>query len=216
LPLVAGHRELAYANFVEVAMKPFYVEDDEAPAKRKILIAALGLFVRDGLCETSIRDIAKASGFTNPALFKHFSGKDALADYLFRRCYLELFRIVHGIVEGGGSFPEKQRTLIEAYLAAVSRDSNSVLYVQEGLRFFWPRMPAEVRRHSILGEIRKMLEDGQRHGFVTKAIDLKLLTTAWVGTLQQLVRAKYFGDFQQSSQDLAQSLETLLMKMVQP
>jgi TetR/AcrR family transcriptional regulator, repressor of fatR-cypB operon len=197
------------------AEEPFYVAADEPPAKRKILTVALALFVRDGLCETSIRDIASASGFTNPALFKHFSGKDALADYLFERCYLELFRIVHAIAGRDGSFPEKQRALIDAYLAAADRDLNSVLYVQEGLRFFWPRMPAQVRRHSILGEIGKMLEDGQKQGFVTREISTKLLTTAWAGTLQQFVRARYFGEFRQSSRELAGSLEILLTKMVQ-
>ena len=74
--------------------RPFYVSEDDAPAKRKILTTALTLFVRDGLCETSVRDIAKASGFTNPALFKHFKSKDDLARYLFERCYLELAELV--------------------------------------------------------------------------------------------------------------------------
>ena len=68
--------------------------EGDAPAKRRILVTALELFVRDGLCETSVRDIAKASGFTNPALFKHFKSKDDLARYLFERCYLELADLV--------------------------------------------------------------------------------------------------------------------------
>ena len=193
---------------------PFYVSESEAPAKQKILIAALELFVRDGVCETSIRDIAKVSGFTNPALFKHFAGKEALADYLFERCYLELFRLVHMALGSGDTFEEKQRAVIEAYLAALDRDPNSVVFVQDWLRHFWPRMPAEVRRHSILGEIRKMLEHGKKQGAVTKAVDVNLLVTAWVGTLQQFARARYFGDFRQDTQLLADSLEILLTKMV--
>lgn len=197
-------------------MMPFYVLENEAPAKQKILIAALELFVKDGLCATSIRDIARSSGFTNPALFKHFSGKDELADCLFERCYLELFRIVQLAVRSEGSFSARQRALVAAYLAAVKRDSNSVLFVQESLRYFWPRMTAEVRRHSILGEIQAFLEDGRKHGSVTPAIDVALLTTAWVGTLQQFARAKHFGDFRQSTQQLENSLDTLLSKMVQP
>ena len=40
---------------------------DDPPAKHKILVTALALFVRDGLCETSVRDIAKASGFNAKA-----------------------------------------------------------------------------------------------------------------------------------------------------
>jgi TetR/AcrR family transcriptional regulator, repressor of fatR-cypB operon len=194
--------------------KPFYVSENEALAKQKILIAALELFVRQGLCETSVRDIAKASGFTNPALFKHFAGKDALADYLFERCYLELFRLVTGAIASGKTFQEKQTAVVKAYLAALDREPYSVLFVQDWLRHFWPRMPLEVRRHSILGEIKRLLSAGRDEGAVTKAIDVQLLTAAWAGTLQQFSRARYFGEFRQSSRQLTNQLTKLLTQLV--
>ena len=142
--------------------RPFYVSEEDAPAKRKILVTALALFVRDGLCETSVRDIARASGFTNPALFKHFRSKDDLARYLFERCYLELAELVSNAIASGATFAAKQRAVIDAYLAALDRDANSVLYVQDGLRHFWPKMPDRVRRHSIVGDVRRLLENGPR------------------------------------------------------
>jgi TetR/AcrR family transcriptional regulator, repressor of fatR-cypB operon len=194
--------------------QPFYLSGDEPPAKKRILTAALRMFVRDGLCETSIRDIAQASGFTNPALFKHFAGKDALAKYLFERCYLELFRLVQSAAGSGASFRQKQRAMVDAYLIALDQDVNSVLYVQEWLRHFWPDMPPRVRRCSILGEIRAVLAAGRTEGAVTGKIDLDLLTTAWVGTLQQFARAKYFGEFQQDSAYLAECLDQLLWRLV--
>ena len=58
---------------------PFYIREDDPPAKQQILRAAMKLFSEHGLAGTSIRDIAKESGYTNPALYKHFSGKDELA-----------------------------------------------------------------------------------------------------------------------------------------
>src|SRR5215470_7814151 len=72
----------------------FLLLDADPPSKREILRWALHLFVRDGLCETSIRDIAEASGFTNPALYKFFASKEALALHLFERCYLRLITTV--------------------------------------------------------------------------------------------------------------------------
>ncbi len=194
--------------------KPFYVAAEDAPAKRKILVTALQLFVRDGLCETSVRDIAKASGFTNPALFKHFSSKDALADYLFERCYLELFHSVASAANRGETFAERHRAVLEAYLGALNRDMNSVLYVQEGLRYFWRRIPAEARRYSIVGEVRTLLERGLREGVVTDTIDIDLLTAAWMGTLQQFARARYFGDFGQPARKISAALEAVLMRIV--
>src|ERR1700742_3580657 len=99
--------------------RPFYVSSDDAPAKQKIVVAALDLFVRDGLCETGVRDIAKASGFSNPALFKHFPSKEALAYYLFERCYLELFHLITRAILSGDTFAIKQRAVISAYMTAL-------------------------------------------------------------------------------------------------
>ena len=194
---------------------PFYISVDAPPAKQKILQAALEMFVKDGLCETSIRDIARATGFTNPALFKHFAGKDALADYLFERCYLEMFRLVQNAIRNEIAFAKRQRALVVAYLGALDRDPSSVIFVQDSLRHFWPRMPARVRRHSILGEIRALLASGREEGAVTTEIDIGLLTTAWVGTLQQFARARYFGEFKQDLKELAKGLDILLTKLVQ-
>ena len=199
--------------------KPFYVLPGDAPAKQKILVAALNLFVRDGLCETSVRDIAKVSGFSNPALFKHFASKDALAAYLFERCYLELFHLISRAARSEGNFAAKQHAVFSAYMAALEQDQSAVLYVQDNLRHFWPRMPADVRKHSILGEVRMLLEAGRKEGAVTKTIDIDLLTAAWVGTLQQFARLRYFGHFAETKSgqpalDVLNALEALLMRMV--
>jgi AcrR family transcriptional regulator len=182
----------------------------------KILTAALALFVRDGLCETSVRDIAAASGMTNPALFKHFESKDHLARFLFERCYLELAHLVAGIVAGGGTFAAKQRAIVDGYLAALERDSDSVLYVQDNLRHFWPKMSAPVRRHSIVGDVRRLLQNGRAERKVDTSLDLELLTVAWIGTLQQIARARFFGDLKQPAAVLADDIDGLLTKLVRP
>jgi TetR/AcrR family transcriptional regulator, repressor of fatR-cypB operon len=208
--------QLAFANLTEMkaARQPFYVSSDDAPAKQKIVIAALDLFVRDGLCETSVRDIARASGFSNPALFKHFSSKEALAHYLFERCYLELFNLITRAILSGDTFATKQRAVIGAYMTALERDRNAVLYVQDNLRQFWPKMPITLRKHSIVGEVRTLLELGRKEGTVTATVDVGLLTVAWIGTLQQFARAQYFGEFKLPSRVIATTLEDLLTRMV--
>ena len=194
--------------------QPFYVSSDDPPAKQKIIIAALDLFVRDGLCETSVRDIAKASGFSNPALFKHFPSKEALANYLFERCYLELYHLITRAIRSGDTFAKKQRAVICAYMTALDQDQDAVLYVQDNLRQFWPKMPAAMRKHTIVGEVRTLLELGRKDGAVTKTLDVGLLTVAWIGTLQQFARARYFGEFKLPSREMATILEELLTRMV--
>jgi TetR/AcrR family transcriptional regulator, repressor of fatR-cypB operon len=194
--------------------QPFYVSSDDPPAKQKIIIAALDLFVRDGLCETSVRDIAKASGFSNPALFKHFPSKEALANYLFERCYLELYNLTTRAIRSGDTFAKKHHAVIGAYMAALDQDQNAVLYVQDNLRQFWPKMPVAMRKHTILGEVRMLLASGRKEGAVTATIDVGLLAVAWIGTLQQFARVQYFGEFKLPSRVIATTLEDLMMRMV--
>jgi AcrR family transcriptional regulator len=210
--------QLAYANLLgmEQVRQPFYVSNDDPPGKQRIVVAALDLFVRDGLCETSVRDIAKASGFSNPALFKHFASKDALANHLFERCYLELYNLITQAIRQENTFAAKQRAVISAYMTALEQDRNAVLYVQDNLRLFWPRMPAALRKHSIVGQVRMLLELGRKEGVVAATLDIGLLTIAWIGTLQQFARAQYFGEFNLPSKAVARGLDDLLARMVKP
>jgi AcrR family transcriptional regulator len=197
----------------EPCKSPSYVSEGDAPAKQRILAAALHLFVRDGFCETSIRDIARESGFSNPALFKHFESKEAVAIFLFECCYLQLYHLIAQATASNECFAVRQRAAINAFLDALDREMDSVLYVQETLRHFWSKMPERVRKHSILAEVRKMLEAGRKEGIVTGAIDIRLLTNAWLGTLQQFARMRYYGEFQEPSSTMATALEELLTKM---
>src|SRR3954471_6240669 len=140
---------------------PCYLAPDDAPAKKRILTEALRLFVRDGLCETSIRDIAAATGYTNPALFKHFSSKAELARHLFEQCYLTLFATVARAASGDGDFAVRRRAVVIAYLEMLDADRDALLYVQDNLRQFWPHMPERVRRSSIVSLIHRLLQGGR-------------------------------------------------------
>lgn len=195
---------------------PFYVAPDDAPGKVRILTTALALFVRDGLCETSVRDIAAASGLTNPALFKHFRSKDHLARFLFERCYLELAHRVAGAIAAHATFAARRRAIVAAYLDALERDADTVLFVQDNLRHFWPKVAPAVRRLSIVGDVRRMLAAGRAEGAVTADVDVDMLTVAWIGTLQQVARARYFGELRQPAAALVDAVDSLLARLARP
>jgi TetR/AcrR family transcriptional regulator, repressor of fatR-cypB operon len=189
-----------------------YISENDAPAKKRILLAALHLFVARGISETTIRDIAAHAKCTNPALFKHFEGKDALALYLFERCYVALFEMVQRAIASPGGWKERQRALIKAYIEALARDSGAVLMALEHLRHFWPLASPATRKHSILRLIREMLEEGQRRGEVTGTVSAAMLTVVWAGTMQQFARMWYFGELGREKVALAAELEVALSR----
>src|SRR5678815_118693 len=95
---------------------PFYIHEEDPPAKRQILRAAMKLFSERGFAATSIRDIAKESGYTNPALYKHFASKEELALQLFDICHRRLWARCNAAIVSARSFDDKLEGYIGQFL----------------------------------------------------------------------------------------------------
>jgi AcrR family transcriptional regulator len=195
-----------------VSALPFYVEPTDPPSKQELLKAALKLFARDGVRESSIRAVAEEAGFTNPVLFKYFEGKDALALHLFERCYLRLVRESMGALAEGGTFRARLGRLMTRILALLDESPEAVLFVNEELRRYWPRLSPAARRHSLIGITRSFFEECG----VSKDIDQTLLVAAFWGLLGQFARLHAFGEWKGPAVSAAPQLEALVFKMLKP
>ncbi len=173
---------------------PWLADEDDPPSKQAILGAALRLFVRHGLEGTSIRRIGEEAGYTNPALFKFFPSKDALALHLFERCYERLYQRLAPAVAGG--FGTALDRVIDAFLELMAEDLEAVLFVQDSLRELWPRLPERARRHSILGLLEELVARGMREGAVVGYRSAEVPVAALVGLVAQLARMLYFRELQ--------------------
>jgi AcrR family transcriptional regulator len=195
-----------------VSAVPFYVEPTDPPSKQELLKAALKLFARDGVRASSIRAVAEEAGFTNPVLFKYFEGKDALALHLFERCYLRLVHEATAALAGGGTFRARLGRLITGVLALLDESPEAVLFVNEELRRYWPRVSPATRRHSLIGITRRFFAEGD----VSKAVDRTLLVAGFWGLLGQFARMHAFGEWKGRAVDAAPQLEALVFKMLKP
>jgi AcrR family transcriptional regulator len=191
---------------------PFYVEATDPPSKQELLKAALKLFARDGVRESSIRAVAAEAGFSNPVLFKYFDGKEALALHLFERCYLQMVRAAMGALGGGGNFRERLGRLIARVLELLDESPDAVLFVNEELRRFWPQVSAATRRHSLIGLTSAFFAEGN----VTTRIDRTLLVAGFWGLFGQFARMHAFGEWHGRAADAAPQLEALAWKMLKP
>ena len=196
------------------AQKYFFIDDQDAPSKREILKVALHLFVRDGIRGTSIRDIGVASGYTNPVLYKFFDRKDALALHLFERCYQQLFMTIGTAFDKDQTFAHNVDAFVAANTRMIDDNLDAVLFVNENLRSFWPQTPAAVRRLSILGLVRRLLEHGQQEAVVAPHAKVDLLIIAVIGILGQFARALYFKEIEPPAADWASSLRDLLLRTI--
>src|SRR5262249_1421158 len=128
-------------------MLPFYVRENDPPAKREILRAAMKLFSEHGLAATTIRDIAKESGYTNPALYKHFPGKEELALYLFETCHRRLWTRCQAAVAAAKTFNDKLEGFIGEVLTLADEHPEAMAFLSENARVLWPQPRPTVRRH---------------------------------------------------------------------
>ncbi|MBL8662459.1 MAG: helix-turn-helix transcriptional regulator, partial [Candidatus Odyssella sp.] len=60
---------------------------DGSETKERIENAALTLFVKRGIAETSIRQIAKTAKVSLGAMYNHYKSKDELAEVLFAELF---------------------------------------------------------------------------------------------------------------------------------
>jgi AcrR family transcriptional regulator len=191
----------------------FFLSEGDPPSKQGILRAALKLFVKHGLAATNVRMIGREAGYTNPAMFKFFESKDALALYLFERCYERLHRKIEWAADGR-PFREALGRVIDVFLTAMDEDLEAVLFVQDALRELWPRLPASARKRSILRTLRALFERGIREGAVTGYPSPDIPIAALIGLMAQLGRMIYFREIEGPARLRRRELDLALTGML--
>src|SRR5216683_3511561 len=83
-----------------------------------IVAAATSLFASKGVDATSVREVADAAGVREAAIYRHFRGKEEMAQEIFASWYGWYSRQVQEIVERGDSVQRKLRILVHAEFEA--------------------------------------------------------------------------------------------------
>ena len=100
--------------------------------QERLLDTAANLFAKQGFAGVSMRDIARAVGITQAAIYHHFEGKDALyiaaVTWLFEKNTLGVSEQMAAITA-----PDKRlKLLIEAMMQAMERDPRfRLIYMRE-------------------------------------------------------------------------------------
>jgi TetR/AcrR family transcriptional regulator, repressor of fatR-cypB operon len=186
----------------------------DSPAKQASLAAALTLFARNGIDATTIRDIADKSGFTNPAIFKHFDTKEALALCLFERCYRW---IADAFLDADDENADARTRILAAgdcALRLMDEDIEAVLCVQENLRRFWRDLKPDTRSLSLLGHMRRLIAGGVSEGSVSPAVSANILASAILGFLGQIAREYYFGEIPGAATAQSPAVRAIILRIL--
>jgi AcrR family transcriptional regulator len=167
---------------------PFYISEHDPKAKREILRAAMKLFSHNGLAATTIRDIAKESRFTNPALYKHFASKEELALYLFETCHGKVWTNCAAALASAEDFTGKLNAYVSQWLALRDAHPEVLAFLSDSARVLWPKASASVRRQTMIGLAKSLVAESPLARRGASASDLDLAAATLQGTLAELFR----------------------------
>ena len=86
-----------------------------ADTRGRIEQAALQLFVEKGVAETTIKDIARAVGLSEGALYRHFESKDELVWKTFERHYVAFAATLLALAENEATARGKIAAMIRGF-----------------------------------------------------------------------------------------------------
>jgi len=185
-----------------------------AAGKQRILRAALRLFTAKGLCETSIRDIGAAAKLSNPALYKHYESKDALAQELFVVCYRWLHSALERVVCGEfESFATQFAAYSSTFFEQFESSPEVVIYLSDNIQHFWPEVQADVGGDTFVEQINRMLTSAIDRDEISDDVDIDLTSAIIIGGIQQLARMWYLGLLERPATDWAESFTDRILAL---
>ena len=146
---------------------PAVVERDQRPPIEAIRAAAFQQFAERGYPVVTVRDIMKACGLTQGALYNHFKSKDELLHDIITSTQAELERLCQQAVAEAGSDPRaKLAAFVRVYVMRHCRLRVEALVANREIGWLDAGRVADIRRSRrairgiVVGILAQGVEDG--------------------------------------------------------
>jgi AcrR family transcriptional regulator len=150
----------------------------------------LELFVKKGVKETTIRDIAEAAGVAEGTLYRHYESKEALAEALFTESYEQMAVTLRVIRDDAPTF----RRALDGMIAFFCRsfDEDWVLFSYLLLSQHRHLRDRDEESPSPYGVIREAIAEAMQKGEIARR-DPDLATSMILGLVLQPAISKIYG-----------------------
>ena len=179
--------------------------------KERIKNAALALFVQNGVDGTGVREIAKAAGITEGAIYRHFKGKNELVWALFADNYVAYAEKLDALQRAETGTVDKIKAMVRGFCTFFDEDETLfrfLLLVQHGqLAKVTDDMTTPVQ------VVQGVIDAGIRAGDVTYR-DATAATAAVFGIVLQTATFKIYGRLSGSMCARADALVTVCQNAI--
>jgi AcrR family transcriptional regulator len=189
-----------------------FIDDKKSRTKLpQVMRAAIHLFVQKGIDGTTIKDIAKAAGVAEGALYRHFKSKDDLAWHLFSTHLNHFTTELMSKVLSRPSTKERIKVFVQESFEAYESDRDLFTYLI-------------LREHSELQKyaqnyphpgnvVIKIIEDGQQAGDI-KPGDPFFWGSLFVGGVIRVCVVRMYGTLKEDARSFTQETADAIWEML--
>lgn len=179
--------------------------------KGDILKASIELFAARGYDAVSVRDISKAAGVTEAALYKHFKGKEDMSLYIFREIIRDYCHRIINIKNQDLPAIEKLCKIVGMTFDLYEAHPAEMRFALLSQYKFWDSLRENDKPHLL---IRSILEEGMDAGEIPRE-EVYLLITVYTGLLlEPLAQYPYFYDVLPTFPELKQRIMSKVRKLL--
>lgn len=175
-----------------------------------LLKASLTLFAAKGYDAVSVRDIAKAAGVSEAALYKHFKGKEDMALYIFKAILDDYTGRLKNVDSNVAGAINKLCRIAEITYDLYREYPAEIRFALLSQYSFWDLVEEEIKPHFVM---RKILEEGMTAGEIPRQ-EVYLWITVYTGImLQPLNQYPYFHEVLPEYDELKKRIVALIQKL---
>ncbi len=183
---------------------------DQGGKKGAMLKASLELFAARGYDAVSVRDIAKAAGVSEAALYKHFAGKEDMALFIFGGIIGEYTARLKAVAAGPGGAVAQLGRIVDVTYELYREYPAEIRFALLSQYLFWDKVAEEIKPHVV---IRGILDDGMDKGEIARR-EVHLWLAAFAGLmLQPLAQYGYFADVLPGLEEMKTEVKAMVRKL---
>ena len=183
-------------------------------SKTKALInrTALRLFSRKGVAETTIKDIAKAAKIAEGTLYRHYTSKEQLAEFLFMDNFTALGVQLQNVQARESTTRTKLLAIIHYFCDAYDKDSRVINYLFMTRHGFMRKLNPRLPNPYLV--FRRVIREGMIHGDIPEQ-DPDVASSMVLGIVLQIIDTRILSSrIRQKISGLADHLTAACMRVL--
>ena len=168
------------------------MKNNEKPTREAVMESAIEAFGRKGYAGTSVNDILHATGLSKPTLYYYFGCKEGLFCAILESAYDGSTLIVQNKMKEVGGCRERLVEMAAGLFEFARTHQNLMRLVFSSLFAAPGEIPAQAgmlpKRRHIFDLTRKLINDGQKTGVLSRIHRADEIAQAYLGTVSQQIR----------------------------